>query len=277
MSTYELEAYIGNKRYKDGQSRCTRLLKKSPNDPLLLIYRARFHRGLGQESEANGVLKLLFERNPPIIDPTVIYDIETFIHEGTLDEWPRPLTSGPEINALWNNAINVASNRSKTLDLYRERFANAVNQRRWRDAGTALQNWKKAVPSDRTPRYLHLVILQVLAESEHDPKTAALNRTLAVRTLQQSGVETVNELRAAVVICRRQEEWAKALIELLEKSENDGKETILVCVRNDWEFVRPRIEALLELKDWKTLRELCRSLLVGTESNKEAALRLVQL
>lgn len=134
MNRYRtLEQYLETNHFKDGLNACDRFLKKS-QDPLLLLYKARFHHGLGQPDEAQAVFKALTSGNPKGLDVSLLEDVDNFLWEFNRDAYPQSLGNGADANILWANLTN-STPRGRQPELYKERFTHAITQQRWADAG----------------------------------------------------------------------------------------------------------------------------------------------
>ena len=131
----ELEDYLETGRYKDGLSKCNKLLKKSPANNQLLYFKANFLFSLTQHDEANQILDQLCSRNPPIVDLMLISDLDELATMAVVDEYPRALSNGPRAGKLWTNATNAAG-KNGVIAINQKRFSTAVNEQRWQDAAT---------------------------------------------------------------------------------------------------------------------------------------------
>lgn len=131
----ELEDYLATGRYKDGLSKCNKLLKKAPANNQLLYFKANFLFSMMQLHEGNQILDQLCDRNPPIVDLTLISDIDELATMAVLDDYPRPLSNGPRAGKLWANATNAAG-KNGVIAINQKRFTIAVSEQRWQDAAT---------------------------------------------------------------------------------------------------------------------------------------------
>jgi N-terminal acetyltransferase B complex non-catalytic subunit len=131
----ELEDYLETGRYKDGLSKCNKLLKKSPANNQLLYFKANFLFSMMQLDEGNQILDQLCSRNPPIVDLTLISDVDELATMAVLDDYPRPLSNGPRAGKLWTNATNAAG-KNGVIAINQKRFTIAVGEQRWQDAAT---------------------------------------------------------------------------------------------------------------------------------------------
>ena len=244
-----LEEYLNTKHYKDGLNRCNRLLKKSPNDPILLIYRARFLRALGQTHEADAVIKSLTDGVITIPDSTIAEDIDIFIWESQLDSvYPPSISNGPETNKLWANLASTTP-RGFHATLYKDRYTHAVTQQRWIDAGYALSAWRKIEPNNRDLRLGHAALYQLISESSDDEMTIRMNAQLADRTMQQllGQDPSIADLKLMIKIFRRQRSYNR-LPEFYDKYS--------LSVRADPLCKAELIELLKEARLWDQLRSL---------------------
>lgn len=133
MASAELRDYLDTGKHKDGLNRCNKLLKKTPNDPRFLYFKASFLFGLSQHDEGNKILDQLC--NTPITDLNLITSLDELGTTSQLNDHPRPLSNGPRIGKLWTNATNAAG-KNAVITINRRRFICAVKDRRWADAGT---------------------------------------------------------------------------------------------------------------------------------------------
>lgn len=131
----ELEDYLATGRYKDGLSKCNKLLKKAPANNQLLYFKANFLFSMMQLDEGNQILDQLCSRNPPITDLTLISDVDELATMAVLDDYPRPLSNGPRAGKLWANATNAAG-KNGVIVINQKRFTIAVSEQRWQDAAT---------------------------------------------------------------------------------------------------------------------------------------------
>lgn len=257
---YELQSYFTNKRYKDGLKKCETCLKKSPSDVTLLLYKARFLRSLTRPSEADAVLDTILSRTTPITDPVAIEQLESYLHEANQAVYPRPLTHGQKLTDIWNKALAAASRNVSAL--HKERLTSALHDRRWKDASSALQVWRKAAPADRNLKFLHIAVQIMVSEKDPDSRTGALSKMLALKTLETTPPQSANELRTAIKVLARPGaacEDRNALLRVLDDADES-----LVAV---WEFTRVRLETLAAVGDWARLQNESGQLLgIGTDA-----------
>lgn len=135
MAANELRDYLDTGRHKDGLNKCNKFLKKSPSDNKLLYFKASFLFGLSQNEEGNKILDQLCSRDPPITDLNLIVMLDELATISVLDQFPRPLSNGPQAGKMWSNATNAAG-RNGVIAINRRRLTNAVNEQRWQDAGS---------------------------------------------------------------------------------------------------------------------------------------------
>ncbi|KAI4735726.1 hypothetical protein E4T50_13757 [Aureobasidium sp. EXF-12298] len=268
----ELEDYLQSGRYKDGLSKCNKLLKKSPANNQLLYFKANFLFSMMQLDEGNQILDQLCSRDPPIVDLKLISDVDELATMAVMDDYPRPLSNGPRAGKLWTNATNAAG-KNGVIAINQKRFTIAVSEQRWQDAATALIAMKKADPANKKYKLAHIAIQQLLSEADKDEKVAGMNRILAFRTLKQLPVEDSAQLRLMMNLYRRQGQ-KKDMIEVLDsfKDKTDGK--LAKQIMTDWPFTREKIQLYIAESRWQELFDLCSSLL--GENSVEGALSRVR-
>lgn len=281
MPASELEVYFSNSRLKDGLTRCNKLLKKSPNDPLLQLYRARFLQGLHHPDEATAILSALCERKPPIADATLITEIEELYYDCQLMTFPRPLKASPEAQKLWTNAINAASKRDASK-LHMARLNHAIEQRRWEDARAvysaitsriddtdfiqALVDMKKTGPPEMHTHTMHIAVMQILAETDPDHKSASLNKLLALRTADKYEPDSVDGLRLKLDVYLRQGKLNE-LLDMYTSGQSTIKPNLVHALSKEWRFVRLRIDVMTAAKQWDQLLHYCEGLLLDGSSH----------
>lgn len=282
MPPSELEAYFSNNRLKDGLARCMKLMKKSPNDPDLILYRAQFLAGLGQKAEVLAILSSLCNRKPPITDPSFIKAVESVYYDIELTSWPIPLATLPEAQKIWTNAISAATTKKQVLELHKARISHALEQRRWQDASTvrlpvcvvnlmltfqALVSFKKAAPPEMHARQLHIAVMQILADNEPNAVKADLNRTLAYRTVDQlDASQSFSDMSLKLDVYKRQGRYEELLRVWSDQGKN-GKPTIPDTIRFNWDFLRLRISAFIHENRWDELLHYCESLMLDGSPN----------
>jgi hypothetical protein len=71
----------------------------------------------------------------PILDLTLISDLDELATMAVMDDYPRPLSNGPRAGKLWANATNAAG-KNGVIAINQKRFTIAVSEQRWQDAAT---------------------------------------------------------------------------------------------------------------------------------------------
>ncbi|KAI5196967.1 hypothetical protein E4T38_08217 [Aureobasidium subglaciale] len=255
----ELEDYLETGRYKDGLSKCNKLLKKSPANNQLLYFKANFLFSMMQTDEGNQILDQLCSRNPPIVDLTLISDLDELATMAIVDDYPRALSNGPRAGKLWTNATNSAG-KNGVIAINQKRFTIAVSEQRWQDAATALIAMKKADPLNRRYKLAHIAVQQLLSEADKDEKVAGMNRILAFRTLKQMPVEDSAQLRLMMNLYRRQGQ-KKDMIEALDSFKDKPDDKLAKQIMSDWPFTRQKIQLYIAESRWQEVLDLCSSLL----------------
>lgn len=134
MPSYnDLGSFLDGGKHKEGLSKCQKYLKKSPNDPILLQYQARFNCGLGQYDSARAAITMLSTRKPPITDLTAVHALYECACQLQELQYPPPLTAGPDANNLWSNAAKQCGNPIAANEL---RLRQAMSHQRWQDANS---------------------------------------------------------------------------------------------------------------------------------------------
>ncbi|THX39673.1 hypothetical protein D6D10_04100 [Aureobasidium pullulans] len=266
----ELEDYLETGRYKDGLSKCNKLLKKSPANNQLLYFKANFLFSLTQHDEANQILDQLCSRNPPIVDLMLISDLDELATMAVADEYPRALSNGPRAGKLWTNATNAAG-KNGVIAINQKRFSTAVNEQRWQDAATALIAMKKADPTNKRYKLAHIAIQQLLSEADKDEKVSGMNRILAFRTLKMTPVEDSAQLRLLMNLYRRQGQ-KKDMIEALDSFKDKKDDKLAKQIMTDWPFTREKIQLYIAESRWQELFDVCSSLL--GEASTDGTLRV---
>lgn len=133
-SMKELDEYMQTGKYKDGLSRCNKLLKKTPTNIDLLTFKARFLRSLGREDETQDAIKSLMAQIPYPASNATLASVESLQWQPLRFTHPRPLTVGSDVNTMWTRAA-AALPRQKAIDLHQARFNIAIEDGRWIDAG----------------------------------------------------------------------------------------------------------------------------------------------
>lgn len=285
----ELEDYLQSGRYKDGLSKCNKLLKKSPTNNQLLYFKANFLFSMMQLDEGNQILDQLCNRNPPIVDLNLISDVDELATMAVMDDYPRPLSNGPRAGKLWTNATNAAG-KNGVIAINQKRFTIAVSEQRWQDAATvsrllllchcmltitqALIAMKKADPANKKYKLAHIAIQQLLSEADKDEKMAGMNRILAFRSLKQLPIEDSAQLRLMMNLNRRQGQ-RKDMIEALDSFKDKTDEKLAKQIMTDWPFTREKIQLYNAESRWQELFDLCSSLL--GESSVDGSLRYAKM
>ncbi|GAM89221.1 hypothetical protein ANO11243_072580 [Dothideomycetidae sp. 11243] len=260
----DLEDYFHTKHYKDGLNRCNRLIKKSNKDPLVQLFKARFLRALGQQTEAEAVIKYLADPAVRLPDSSVIEDIDTFLWECRRDDkYPASISNGTESNALWANLAS-SSPRNFHPSLHKDRYTHAIQQQRWGDANLALTNWRRTEPNRKDLRFAHVAIYQLISESAKDQMTIRMNTQLADRTMMQQTTENITtaELKLMIDIVRRQKSYPRL---------SGFFRTFQHVIEQDPLIVARLVDALREAGDWDQLLDITTSLLIPVSENYTAS------
>ena len=160
------EEYEKRSNYKDGIKRCDEMLKKSPNDVILLTTKLQLLYAI--KGETQPILDQLVAIQPAITDLREIVPVEEAVMQGQKDTFPRPNTAGPTVAKLWDNASKASNSVNFKLDLYSLRFSRAIMDNRLQDAQQALIQLKALRPKNRVFYMAHLALTQLLSTSKDD-------------------------------------------------------------------------------------------------------------
>ena len=119
---------------------------------------------------------------------------------------------------------------------------------------------KKADPTNKHYKLAHIAIQQLLGEVDQNDKMAAMNRTLAFRTLKQTTIESPSQLRFLLDVFSRQDQ-KKEMIEVLDSFKTQQDSKLAKQIFTDWPFTRQKIELYIAESRWEELHALCSSLL----------------
>ncbi|KAK4616050.1 hypothetical protein CLAFUW4_10406 [Fulvia fulva] len=162
--TFDEYAKQGN--YQDGIQRCDEVLNRMPKDVQLLITKTQLQAVAGQDIAP--VLELLSTITPPLRQLEELIPIEAAVVDASKDVYPRPLTAGPVVAKLWDNAAKATTSASHKLDLLTVRFERAVLDDRLQDAQQSLIAMKAFQPKNRSIYMAHAAYTQLLSTSKDD-------------------------------------------------------------------------------------------------------------
>ncbi|SMR55375.1 unnamed protein product [Zymoseptoria tritici ST99CH_3D1] len=160
------EEYASRNAHKEGISRCNTLLSKNPKDVNLLITKLQLLCDSNQEYAAT--LDQIVAHTPPIQDIQSLVNVEASVILAQKNAFPIPLTSGPQVSALWTAAFKSANTSYLKLDILSVRFSQAVIDNRLQDAQQTLIAWKAFQPKNRSIYMAHAAYTQLLSTSNED-------------------------------------------------------------------------------------------------------------
>jgi N-terminal acetyltransferase B complex non-catalytic subunit len=163
------DEYARNGKHDQGIARCDELLTRTPKDVQLLTVKLQlichFHPS---SDEGPKVLEQLVSITPPLQDLQEIVPIEVAVVDSFKNTHPLPLTAGPAVAKLWENAFKANANVNYRLDLLSVRFQRAIYDNRIQDAQQALIHLKSVQPKNRALYLAHTAYTQLLSEKPDD-------------------------------------------------------------------------------------------------------------
>lgn len=152
-----------------GIAKCDELLRRLPKDVQLLTVKFELLMHVGEDAEAKAIIDQLLATQPPPNDLSDLAMIEEAVTEQIqADAYPQPLTSGQQMNKLWDNAFKTSNNTNYKLDLQSLRFSQAIFDNRLQDAQQSLIQLKALQPKNRAFYMAHAAVTQLLSASKDD-------------------------------------------------------------------------------------------------------------
>lgn len=180
---------------KKGITKCDELLKRTPKDVQLLATKSQLLSELGDTAKAQATIDQLLAIQPPTRDLQEISLIEDAVVENLVSNtFPQPLSAGPEVAKIWDNAYKTATATNYKLDLQSLRFSRAIFDNRLQDAQQALIQLKLMVPKNRVFYMAHAAVTQMLSTGNED-----LSSRLALSLAKKAVAEKFDEVKDLVV------------------------------------------------------------------------------
>ncbi|OQO08872.1 hypothetical protein B0A48_05762 [Cryoendolithus antarcticus] len=150
-----------------GIKRCDELLRKQPQDVSLLTTKLSLLAITDDQDKVNETISKLVSTQTRDLNELAVIDeaVSECLRDAT---YPLPLTSGPEVAKLWENAAKATTNVNARLDYHSLRFSRAIYDNRIQDAQSALIQLKVLQPKNRVFYMAHAIYTQLLSTSKED-------------------------------------------------------------------------------------------------------------
>lgn len=176
---------------KKGITKCDELLKRTPKDIQLLATKSQLLTELGDTAKAQATIDQLLAIQPPTRDLQELSLIEDAVVEHLqANSFPQPLSAGPEVAKIWENAFKAATSINYKLDLQSLRFTRAIFDNRLQDAQQALIQLKALSPKNRVFYMAHAAVTQMLSTGNED-----LSSRLALMLAKKAVSEKFDEVK----------------------------------------------------------------------------------
>lgn len=176
---------------KKGITKCDELLKRTPKDIQLLATKSQLLTELGDTAKAQATIDQLLAIQPPTRDLQELSLIEDAVVEHLQsNSFPQPLSAGPEVAKIWENAFKAATSINYKLDLQSLRFTRAIFDNRLQDAQQALIQLKLLSPKNRVFYMAHAAVTQMLSTGNED-----LSSRLALMLAKKAVAEKFDEVK----------------------------------------------------------------------------------
>ncbi|KAM0701238.1 hypothetical protein Q7P35_011599 [Cladosporium inversicolor] len=176
---------------KKGITKCDELLKRTPKDIQLLATKSQLLTELGDTAKAQATIDQLLAIQPSTRDLQELSLIEDAVVEHLqANSFPQPLSAGPEVAKIWENAFKAATSTNYKLDLQSLRFTRAVFDNRLQDAQQALIQLKLLSPKNRVFYMAHAAVTQMLSTANED-----LSSRLALMLAKKAVAEKFDEVK----------------------------------------------------------------------------------
>ena len=176
---------------KKGITKCDELLKRTPKDIQLLATKSQLLTELGDTAKAQATIDQLLAIQSPTRDLQELSLIEDAVVEHLqANSYPQPLSAGPEVAKIWENAFKAATSINYKLDLQSLRFTRAIFDNRLQDAQQALIQLKLLSPKNRVFYMAHAAVTQMLSTGNED-----LSSRLALMLAKKAIAEKFDEVR----------------------------------------------------------------------------------
>ena len=157
---------VERKKFKDGIKRYDDQIKKKPNDSKLLI--GKLQLLCTAQEDSNPLLNQLLTIRPPLQDFERICTIEEAVVDSLRDVFPVPVSAGPLVAKIWDQAIDSSKDVGYKIDLLTTRFSRAITDNRMADAQQSLIRLKSFLPKNRSVYMAHVAVTQSLSSSKED-------------------------------------------------------------------------------------------------------------
>ena len=176
---------------KKGITKCDELLKRTPKDIQLLATKSQLLTELGDTAKAQATIDQLLAIQPPTRDLQELSLIEDAVVEHLqANSFPQPLSAGPEVAKIWENAFKAATSINYKLDLQSLRFTRAIFDNRLQDAQQALIQLKLLSPKNRVFYMAHAAVTQMLSTGNED-----LSSRLALMLAKKAVAEKFDQVK----------------------------------------------------------------------------------
>ena len=176
---------------KKGITKCDELLKRTPKDVQLLATKSQLLTELGDTAKAQATIDQLLAIQPSTRDLQEISLIEDAVVEHLqANSFPQPLSAGPEVAKIWENAFKAATSINYKLDLQSLRFTRAIFDNRLQDAQQSLIQLKLLSPKNRVFYMAHAAVTQMLSIGNED-----LSSRLALMLAKKAVTEKFDEVK----------------------------------------------------------------------------------
>ncbi|KAM3414646.1 hypothetical protein BST61_g9805 [Cercospora zeina] len=163
------EEYVKNGKFREGIARCDQLLSKNPKDVSLLITKLQLLCTSQPSSpEGSQILDQLVATQPAIQDLNELVSIEIAVIDTFKNTYPQPLTAGPTIAKLFENAFKANTNVNYRSELLTVRFQRAIYDNRIQDVQQTLIQLKQFQPKNRAIYMAHAAYTQLLSKTKDD-------------------------------------------------------------------------------------------------------------
>ena len=176
---------------KKGITKCDELLKRTSKDVQLLATKSQLLTELGDTAKAQATIDQLLAIQPSTRDLQEISLIEDAVVEHLqANSFPQPLSAGPEVAKIWENAFKAATSINYKLDLQSLRFTRAIFDNRLQDAQQSLIQLKLLAPKNRVFYMAHAAVTQMLSTGNED-----LSSRLALMLAKKAVTEKFDEVK----------------------------------------------------------------------------------
>ncbi|KAJ4344407.1 uncharacterized protein N0V89_012149 [Didymosphaeria variabile] len=274
------KAQRDNPRPKFALDAVGKLLKKRPDDPYLLTWKAStLLKFDGRADEALSILISICQRQPPITDPNLLPFIYNRILNASRQSDPNCLTLssvGAEGLKAWQNAAKALPNRKAKLKLWSDLFVVSMKDECWEDVRWATMQANKESPESKSRKaiYYSLILANQLGgerraekakEADKVDPSAHIQLTIALRQMSEAygnsskptddviQVASMSDLRFMAAIYERQNRCA----ELFQLWDNPTPTVQRIIDGASWDFALLRIEVAHRQNEWQHVETMC--------------------